>query len=147
MKKRPVVVFFALLLLSVCAVAIIPVSKGLCIARPDSLQHPPVPHDAEQITAGQSTFKPDEDYAGKLLQFQTSDAPAIVYNFYVQSLEGDGWLQDAAQKVTALPNRIDTKFTWECGFDTPNVFAILWFHSEVIASGKTITTLNYEYIP
>ncbi len=152
-KKRsfvvPLSLIIALGILGLCGwfVVIQPIGKTLCLIRPDSLRNPPILPNAKNIQFGKSSFTPQQGDVGKLVQFETSDSPASIYDFYQQSLAKDGWSEDSAQYVTTGPGRIDAKFDWACGLESENYFSTLWFHSEVVASGKTVVTLNFEYEP
>jgi hypothetical protein len=151
-KRSPRALFLIAIVITfgvvgICGIMGISIGKSLCIIRPDSLRNPPTPPGAQQIELGKSRFKPYEGFEGKLVQFQTLDSPNEIYTFYQQSLTHDGWQEDAAQHVTTGSNRVDAKFDWVCGFDSANIFATLWFHSEVVATNKTVVTLNYEYLP
>ncbi len=154
MKKRssfvvPLSLMITLGILGLCGwfVVIQPIGKALCLIRPDSLRNPPILPNAKNIQFGKSSFTPQQGDVGKLVQFETSDSPASVYKFYAASLGQDGWLEDDAQYVTTDPGRIDAKFDWLCSLESANYFATLWFHSEVVTSGKTVVTLNFEYVP
>lgn len=150
MKRRSHIVLLSLVvtlgMLGLCGwFAVFPIlDEWYCFKRPDSLSSPPTLPSAERIEFGKSSFEPQEGFEGKLTQFETNDSPDSVYEFYDRSLAKDGWSEDPAQHVTPGPNRIDAKFIWYC---RGNYVSILWFHSEVIASGKTVVTLNYEFNP
>lgn len=134
--------------LGVCGLfVVVPVGKTLCFIRPDSLHNPPVPANAENIEVGRAMLKPDKGYEAKLITFQTKDNPDEVYQFYKQSLVAEGWMEESVVVLTTYPYRANSKFTWDCGIDSPNLFATIWLHSEVNDSRKTEVMLNYEYLP
>ncbi len=145
-----VLVFLAVALgiLGLCGRLVIKGVGGTCFdGRPESIANPPVLANAEQIEFGKSSFEPDKGYIGKLTQFQTSDSPKTVYTFYLASLGKDAWYEDHAQHVMNVPNIAEAKFDWECTtLESTQEIAMLWLHAETIDSGKTVVTLNYEYV-
>ncbi len=158
MKKRKKIHFVVALLsviaslgvLGLCGwiVVVQPLGKAVCVIRPDSLRNPPTPPNAYNIQFGKSSFAPEHGFEGKLIQFETGDSPAKVYDFYQESLGKDGWLEDTTQYHGAMgANLVDTKFDWECALEGLDFYAHIWFHSEVVALGKTVVTLNSEYLP
>lgn len=124
-----------------------PIGEALCFIVPDSTRNPPVPPNAEQIEVGRVISKPDKGHETKLITFQTSDKPTTVYEFYQRSLISEGWVEGNVEAIATYPNRVDSKFNWECGIETQNIVATLQLHTEVITSNRTKVTLNVEYIP
>jgi hypothetical protein len=120
---------------------------GTCVDTwPESLNNPPVMPNAEQVEFGKSSYEPREGYIGKLTQFQISGSPNDTYTFYLTTLGQDGWFEDPNQQVMPNPNLAEAKFNWQCTtMSSHQQIASLWLHAEVIPSGKTVVTLNYDY--
>lgn len=154
MKKRSpsaialLLLTVALGLLGLCGwfVVVRPVAQAMCFTLPDSLRNPPIPPNAKEVKSETPDFMVGKDYAGKRITFQTTDNPAVVYEFYHHALGTDGWLEDADSSLAAGANLIDARFTFKCGIDTPDHIATLWIYSEVGDAGKTMITINSVYL-
>lgn len=115
---------------------------------PKSISDPPVMPSAEQVEFGKSSYEPQGGNIGKLAQFQTTDRPFAVYTYYSKTLGQDGWREDPRQQVLRTPDLAEAKFNWECTtLENTQQPASLWLHAEVIPTGKTMVTLNYDYVP